>query len=367
MSEDWVDFKEIKANVTIQMVLDHYGVNWLKRKKDSLVGKCPIHKGNNDSAFNVSLTKNNWNCFTGCKRSGHKSGGNIIDFVVAMEGLPDTSEGFRDAALKLKQWFLDSDKPQNGSTASGQVGKGKDSTPPQKNDSRGNSEGIKESPKQYTSVKRGDQKSSEQNESKKTVNPPLTFALKNLDTNHAYLKTRGLTAETIAYFGIGLYKGKTGKELMANRVAIPIHNEHGDLVAYGGRAIAKEQEESDGKYKLPPGFQKSHVLFNLNRAKEVSDRGLILVEGFFDVFILHQLGYPNVVALMGSSMSSEQESLLLQTTDRVVLMFDGDQAGRDCTRKVALHLVNKLFVRIVRLPDGKQPEHLTVEAVKHIF
>ena len=60
MSKIWVDFKEIKRNVTIEMVLEHYGINWLKSKKDYLVGRCPIHKGNNPTAFNASLKKNNW-------------------------------------------------------------------------------------------------------------------------------------------------------------------------------------------------------------------------------------------------------------------------------------------------------------------
>ena len=134
-------------------------------------------------------------------------------------------------------------------------------------------------------------------------------------------------------------------------------------MAYAGRAVTPEQE-AECKYKLPAGFLKTLELYNLHRAAGYGkDRGLILVEGFFDVIRLHQLGFPNVVALMGSSMSSEQELLLLGATDRVVLMFDGDPAGRECTHQIALNLVGKLFIRIVRLPDGKQPDSLTKEEI----
>lgn len=342
--EDWVDYKEIKNRVTMEMVLDRYGVNWLKKKKGYLVGHCPIHQGNNETAFNVSTSKNNWHCFTGCKSSGRKSGGNVIDFVVAMEKLPETAEGFRDAALKLKQWFMI------------------DSV---KNDAPGSPIKRDKTPDRVETLPPSNPPEQPKSEPKKEtkLNTPLTFSLKNLDPDHEYLKGRGIDRELADYFGIGFYKGKTGKEMMAGRMAIPIHNGKGELVAYAGRAVTPEQE-AQCKYKLPAGFLKTLELYNLHRAAGYGkDRGLILVEGFFDVVRLHQLGFLNVVALMGSSMSLEQELLLLGATDRVMLMFDGDPAGRECTHQVALALVGKMFVRIVRLPDGKQPDSLTKEEV----
>jgi len=92
-----------------------------------------------------------------------------------------------------------------------------------------------------------------------------------------------------------------------------------------GRAI---DDGSEPRYKLPAGFHKGQVLYNLHRAVEVGERGLIVVEGFFDAINVSQAGYPFVVALMGCSLSEEQERLLVAHSDQVVLMLDGDDAGR---------------------------------------
>ena len=78
----WVNYKEIKARVTIEQVLDRYGVlGKLREKGDELIGCCPIHQGTNANQFHASRTKNNFMCFGNCH-----GGGNVIDFVVMMEG-----------------------------------------------------------------------------------------------------------------------------------------------------------------------------------------------------------------------------------------------------------------------------------------
>jgi len=107
------------------------------------------------------------------------------------------------------------------------------------------------------------------------------------------------------------------------RIVIPIHNEKGELIAYAGRSI----DGAEPKYKLPPGFKKSEVLFNLHRVLQ-KGKGtdlVIVVEGFFDVMMVCQASFANVVALMGASMSEAQEKLLSQFK-HVVLFLDGDQA-----------------------------------------
>jgi hypothetical protein len=103
----------------------------------------------------------------------------------------------------------------------------------------------------------------------------------------------------------------------------PIHNNRGELIAYAGRAINGEEP----KYRLPAGFRKSLVLFNLHRALATGSRNVIVVEGFFDTLAVHQAGYPAVVGLMGSTLSRYQADLLATHFDRVVLMLDGDEAG----------------------------------------
>ena len=108
----WVNYKEIKSCIRIDQVLERYGLlGVLKQKGDNLVGTCPIHKGTNPSQFHVSLAKNNFNCFGNCQ-----DGGNVIDFVVMMEGGDKSrQEDVRDAALKLQEWFgLSFERPRGG-------------------------------------------------------------------------------------------------------------------------------------------------------------------------------------------------------------------------------------------------------------
>ena len=151
-------------------------------------------------------------------------------------------------------------------------------------------------------------------------------------------------------FGLGHH---AGKGIMHNRVVIPIHNEQGELVAYAGRwpADAGWPEGAD-KYQLPPGFRKIHVLFNLHRARDHATEGLIVVEGFFTVFEFWQRGRKNVVALMGSSMSTEQERLIVETVGpkgRVLLALDNDEAGRKGSADALSRLSSQVFVREMAL------------------
>ena len=154
---------------------------------------------------------------------------------------------------------------------------------------------------------------------------------------------------------------------MARRIAIPIHNENGELVAYAGRWPGDPPEE-EPKYKLPAGFHKALVVFNLHRAKAYArDQGLILVEGFFDVMRLWQSGVKNVVALMGSSLSPEQEALIVKAvgkSGKVALMFDEDEAGWACREDVLTRLSTQVYVKVIGLGrEGVQPDMLSEEEI----
>jgi len=115
MAEEWVDFKKVKAAVTMQMVLDHYGVNGLRAVGDELRGRCPIHKSTaRGNHLSVNLKKNAFKCFFGnCRASG-----NVLDFVAAME-----SCSVRDAALKLRDWYKigESESPSDSRQEKGGV------------------------------------------------------------------------------------------------------------------------------------------------------------------------------------------------------------------------------------------------------
>ena len=110
------------------------------------------------------------------------------------------------------------------------------------------------------------------------INPPLTFQLKNLDSDHEFFKERGILPATIEYFGLGY----CSKGMMKDRIVIPIHDDQGQLVAYCGRAVNDEQIEAEGKYKMPVNFIKSEVVYNLHRQKDPEH--LVLVESFLSVF-----------------------------------------------------------------------------------
>lgn len=307
----WVDFKEIKQKITIKQVLDYYGIANLTDKGVKLVGPCPIHNGDSPQAFHADKEKNIWHCFSKCKR-----GGNILDFVALKEKI-----SIREAALKLQSIFLDSDEEEQ----------------PAETPNRRKKEKKKE---------------------KETINPPLTFTL-NLMAKHPYLlKERNLKTETIERFGIGY----CSKGTMRGHIAIPICNENGKLVAYAGRRIKEDEEKP--RYKFPTGFQKQYVLYNLHRALKTDEDYLILVEGFFDVFRLYELGYPNAVALMGSSISEHQQKLLIDSTDKLMLMLDNDEAGHTCTEQAIQTLAPHLYLRIITLSSSHpEPDLLTSEAL----
>jgi DNA primase len=336
----FVDFKAVKAALTMEKVLEHYGLlARFKKKGDSLSGPCPIHKGENPTQFRVSISKNIWNCFSECKH-----GGNVLDFIARMENV-----SIHAAALKAIEWFQldpaavarDSDVAEENQNAEPRT----ESEPlPKKRESK------------QTSV-----------EETSTPNKPLKFRLEKLERNHPYLTERGLTTETLVDFGAGF----CAKGMMTGRIAIPIHNPNGEVVAYAGRLTNGEPSDENPKYKLPPGFKKSLELFNLDRAaKESQDTALIIVEGFFDCMKLHQLGHRKTVALMGSTMSPAQEELIREHTDgnsRVILMLDEDEAGQAGREDIAARLSRFCFVKAHVFPKSDmQPEDLSVEELHEI-
>jgi len=317
---NWVDYKEIKRRVTIKEILDHYGLlSGMRQKKDELIGACPFHKETKPS-FHVSLNKNAFQCF-GCKAKG-----NILDFVQQKEGVE-----IREAGLLISQWFG--------------IGQGPIATPEAKQEPR------------------EDIKGPELAKEEEIINPPLKFVLR-VDPEHPYLGERGLTKETIEHFGLGY----CARGLMKGRIAIPIHNEKGELIAYAGRWPG-DPPEDEGKYKLPPAFQKHLVLSNLHRAiKEAPEGKLIIVEGFFDCFRVWQAGYKNVVALMGSSLSKEQEELLVNHAKMVALMLDRDDAGQKATQEILSRLARRIFVRVIEFhSEGDQPDRLKEEALAKLL
>jgi DNA primase len=295
--------------VSIEQVLQHYGVK-LKRSGKELRGRCPIHKREGTDSFHANTEKNAFQCFS-CQAKG-----NVLDFVAAMEQC-----SVRDAALKVQGW----------SSVSGAVA-------------------ITKPPASKQAAEVGD---------RGEPNKPLGSRLQGIDYHHSYLAQRGADSETAEYFGVGFFSGKGS---MSGRVVIPIENERGELVAYAGRAI----DGSEPKYKLPAGFKKTQVLYNLPRAAEETDGTVVLVEGFFDCIKVTQAEHA-CVALMGCSISQEQEAQLVAYFRRVVVMLDGDEAGRRAAGEMAGRLAHKTWAHVVELPKSKQPDQISIDELQELL
>jgi DNA primase len=319
MKAEWVDFRAIKHAVSMEMVLAMYGIMLHRVDRNYVRGRCPLptHRSKSSTqSFIVNTEKNAWACHSdSCTsaRGGHL-GGNVLDFVSWMENC-----SIRDAALRLQDWL-----------------------------------GLKTVPTRRA-MPASIAFESDWAPSQETV-PALPFTLKGIDSSHPYLANRNVKPDTAAQFGIGFFPGKG---YMEGRLVIPIHNEEGVLVAYAGRSLGG----GEPKYRFPPRFRKSLLLFNLHRAIRCG-KSVVVVEGFFDCFNVHQADMPCVVALMGCSLSQRQEQLLQAHFHEVVLFLDGDKAGRNAATTIATRLVPKVSTRIVEVPSGSQPDRLTADQIR---
>jgi len=205
----------------------------------------------------------------------------------------------------------------------------------------------------------------------------------------AYIAKRGLAPAMVDHFGLG-HSDRSGRTLVRlfeqrgfpvaqmeesglvgkrqdgslydrfrNRLMFPIHNETGKIIGFGGRALSKEDEP---KYLNSPEtqlYKKSHVLYNLHRAKEgvrKSDR-VILVEGYMDVIGVCAAGFPNVVASCGTALTADQVRAVKRHSHRIAVNFDPDGPGANAAeRSIDILLAEGMQVRIVELDGGLDPD-----------
>ena len=302
----WVDYAAIKRGVPLALMFERYHVQLRRSGRDQYRGRCPIHQGEGPEAFHANLRRNIFHCFS-CG-----AGGSVLDFVAALEGCT-----LREAALRLHQ---------------------KAFVPGQVAAARG----------RQLVTKRRD------------VPAVLGFTRRGVDSTHTYLAARGVDRDTASEFGAGLY---SGPGIFSGRLVIPIHNQHGELVAYCGRAV----DNSEPRYRFPPGFAKSAILFNFHRAAAAGKPAVVVVEGFFDCFQLHQAGVRSVVALMGSALYDSQQRLLLKRFRQVILMLDGDAAGRRATIEIAARLRRHCSVQVIDLPSDMQPDQMTSQQIRSVL
>lgn len=197
-----------------------------------------------------------------------------------------------------------------------------------------------------------------------------------------YLISRGFSIEILKRFEVGFWS-RLGT-FFHDRIVIPIRDIDGRIVGFTGRTIwPEDQWTARGilpgqkwlhgidyvQYKRD-GFHKSIILFNLYNAKNYlgESRSLFIVEGPFDGFKLSMAGIENWVALLGSSISSQQISLLVGCgISNVRIAMDNDLAGKNASDKIKKELLKYFNVSVINLPEGKDPGDLTIEQVKEIF
>ncbi len=217
-----------------------------------------------------------------------------------------------------------------------------------------------------------------------------------------YLARRGVSAESIETFQLG-YSDSSGQTLVRRlsdfsaeqlgesglvkrrqegsgfydafrgRLMFPIHNESGKVIAFGGRAMRKEDQPKYLNSGETPIYRKSSVLYNLHRAREgmrKSDRA-VLVEGYMDVIGVHSAGIKEVVASCGTALTNAQVRTIHRHTDTVIVNFDPDGAGSTAAeRAIPLLLDEGLHVKIVeaRKPEiGLDPDQFVKEQGKERY
>lgn len=329
--------QELIAKNDIESVVSGYVS--LKRRGRNLVGLCPFH-GEKTASFNLYPETSSFYCF-GCQ-----AGGDVITFIKRIENL-DYMDAVRFLAdrsgMKLPEFTKDNDASSRLRMR------------------------ILEANREAARL--------------------FHQALYSPDGREAleYFHRRGYTDATIKHFGLGfappgwdfLLKGLGAKgfhreELIAaflaakgrnggaydvfrNRVIIPIIDIRGNVVGFGGRVL----DDTKPKYintENTLAYVKSRNLFALNFAKNAG-RELNLCEGYMDVIAMHQAGFTNTVAALGTAFPDEQIQLIARYADRINLIFDADGAGQKATRKAIDNLRKTgLDVRVVTIPDGKDPD-----------
>ena len=159
--------------------------------------------------------------------------------------------------------------------------------------------------------------------------------------------------------------GRDGYERFSGRLIFPIADERGKVVGFGGRVLVPNS--SNAKYLNSPEspyFNKRRLLFGLEQVKKAGERQLVVMEGYTDVIAAHLAGLEGVVATLGTSLTTDHARLLERyATGGVVLLFDGDRAGRQAAERAFRELVHtRLEVRIALLEEGVDPADLVAPA-----
>ncbi len=340
---------ELKARCDIENIIGTYVR--LKRTGTNSVGNCPFHSEKTPS-FTVFRNTQSFYCF-GCG-----AGGDVITFVMRMENLD-----YMSAVEKLCN-MAGMSMPENDPIYSAK-----------KIDRKRIFELNRKAARFFHNS---------------LLKPENSDALK-------YITDRGLTPHTIKHFGIGYAdtsfnsltdyltsEGYTAQELkdaflcginkynkpfdlFRGRIIFPIIDVSGEIIAFGGRIIGDGMPKylnSSDTYV----FNKRRNLYALNFAKATTDSSLILCEGYMDVVALHQAGFFNAVATLGTAITSEQARVMARYANKVYICYDSDAAGQKATDKaIALLGEAGISVKVITVKNAKDPDEYIKKFGKAAF
>ena len=305
----------------------------LTRRGSNLFGLCPFHSEKTGS-FSVSPDKQIYYCF-GCKR-----GGGVINFIMEEENLP-----FPDAVRFLAKRAGLEVPEEEGDREAGRrrqrlLDLNRDAARfyyrlLQQPEGRAVREYLnRRQIRKATAVNFG-----------MGASPDAWDVLLNEMTAKGYSKAELLSAGLIVDNRKGGFYDK-----FRNRLMLPVIDTRGDVVAFGSRVLDKSEPKYMNSSETPV-YSKRRVLYGLNLAKKSKRQGILLCEGNLDIVTLHQAGFDNAVASMGTALTPEQIRLLSRFTKELILCYDNDNAGKIATER-ALQLLNgsEFSVKVLQLP-----------------
>ena len=184
------------------------------------------------------------------------------------------------------------------------------------------------------------------------------------DTLCKLLQEKGFSREEITQADLGKISDRDGAlyDSFRQRIIFPTWSLQGDVIAFGARAMGDQQPKYLNTSETPV-FSKSRVMFGLDRAKSAIARGsALVVEGYTDVIALHEAGLTQAVATNGVALGETHFELLKKFSERAVLMFDADEAGKGATeRGFGMHHRIGLEVLVAPLPPGRDPADVVKE------
>jgi len=325
----------------------------IQKKGSSYFGLCPFHNEKSPS-FSVSGHKQIYYCF-GCG-----AGGNVISFVMNYENytFPEAVKYLADrAGIKLPEVEFNQEAKEKQSRKAKLL------------------EINKEAAKYFYYQLRAERGQIgyryflERGLSDETMKKfGLGYAVKSSNDLTRYLQSKGYSDELLAEAGIAAFDERYGMhDKFWNRVMFPIQDINHKVIGFGGRVMG----EGTPKYLNSPEtpiFDKSRNLYGLNFARTSRAGNFILCEGYMDVIAMHQAGFTQAVASLGTAFTSGQANLIRRYTDEVLLSYDSDGAGTKAALR-ALEILKEagLTGKIINLEPYKDPDEFMKNLGKEAF